>query len=104
MATPGVLLYCFFSPVSSFTLTPVEMFSVWQRTWPAQAERELLAPRGYTSVTGKDDWTHQLGGWLRLDHISTLAARTWAVSQGEGHRQASWKDTNEQSSIQMVIR
>ena len=54
----------------------------------AQAERELLAPRVYTSVTGKNDWTHhccQVAGvlWMAsLDHISTPVARTWAVTRG----------------------
>lgn len=55
----------------------------------APAKRELLAPRVYASVAGKDsDRTHrccQVGGvlWVAsLDHVTTLLARTWAVIGG----------------------
>ena len=51
-----------------------------------------LLPGGWGAVNGQPgSYIHPCGQDMGCD-------------QGKGHRQASWKDTNEQSSIQMVIR
>ena len=108
-ATPRCCCIVSFHLLASFTLTPVEMFSVWQRTWRLKQRESCLLPEATHQSQGRmtgpisapGEWgavNGQPGSYIHP------CSQDMGCDQGEGHRQASRKDTNEQSSIQTVIR
>lgn len=83
MATPRCCFIVSFHLLASFTLTPVEMFSVWQRTWRLKQRESCLLPEATHQSQGRMTGPISAARWVAsLDHISTLAARTWAVTRG----------------------